>query len=82
MYYIYGNIRAIPSHRVYSLYVKEKMLYELIAGKIGFSEAEDESKKCKILSTVKDAFLKEVQLKSWEEAWERVVAKKCSHPSM
>ena len=46
------------------------MLDELIAGKISFSEAESESKKCKSLNAVKDAFLKEVQLKSWEEAEE------------
>lgn len=47
---------------------------ELIAGKISFGEAESESKKYKSLNAVKDAFLKEVQLKSWEEA-EEVIQK-------
>ena len=40
---------------------------ELIAGKISFSEAENESKQCKSLNAVKDAYMKEVQLKSWDE---------------
>ena len=46
---------------------KEKILDELVAGKISFSEAENESKQCKSLSAVKDAYMKEVQLKSWDE---------------
>ena len=46
---------------------KEKILDELIAGKVSFSEAENESKLCKSLSAVKDAYMKEVQLKSWDE---------------
>lgn len=44
------------------------MLDDLIAGKISFSEAENKSKQYKSLSMVKDAFMKEVQLKSWDEA--------------
>lgn len=43
---------------------KEKIFDELVARKISFSEAENESKQCKSLSAVKDA---EVQLKSWDE---------------
>ena len=46
---------------------KEKILDELVAGKISFSEAENESKQRKSLSAVKDAYMKEVQLKSWDE---------------
>ena len=47
------------------------MLDELIAGKISFSEAEIKSKQYKSLSVVKDAFMKEVHVKSWDEAEER-----------
>lgn len=47
---------------------KEKLLDELVAGKMSFSEAESESKRCKSLSAVKDAFMKEVQLESWDKA--------------
>lgn len=50
------------------------MLDELIACKTSFSEAENESKQCKSLSLVKDAFMKEVQLKYWNEA-EEVIKK-------
>ena len=41
-----------------------------MAKKISFTEAENESKKYKGLATTKDCFLKEVGLKSWEEAAE------------
>lgn len=50
------------------------MLDELIDGKISFNEAEIKSKQCKSLSVVKDAFMKEVQVKSWDEA-EEVIKK-------
>ena len=45
----------------------KEILDELVAGKISFSEAENESKQYKSLSAVKDAYMKEVQLKSWDE---------------
>lgn len=45
----------------------KEILDELVAGKISFSEAENENKQCKSLSAVKDAYMKEVQLKSWDE---------------
>ena len=41
---------------------------DLIAGKISFTEAEKKSNQHKSLTMVKDAFMKEVQLKSWDEA--------------
>ena len=50
------------------------MLDELIAGKISFIEADLSSKQYKSLSVVKDAFMKEVQVKSWDEA-EEVIKK-------
>ena len=43
---------------------------EIIEKRISFNEAECESKKCKNLATVKESFLKQVGLTSWEEAKE------------
>lgn len=51
---------------------KDKLLDEIIAGKLSFSEAETQSKRYKSISKVKDAFLKEVGLSSTDQAREAV----------
>ncbi len=51
---------------------KDKLLDDIIAGKLSFSEAESQSKRSKCLNEVKDAFLKEVGLSSMDQAKEAV----------
>lgn len=53
---------------------KEELLDGLLSGTLSFSEAEKASEELKTLNTIKEAFLKEVQLKSWTEA-EAVIPK-------